>query len=72
MSAFKTCHVTQVSGDAKQQQEQISWASPSYLGTEDTVPVLSEAFSLIELRKHLLNPSNTAPAVGDTETWFYA
>lgn len=68
MSAFKTCYVTQVSGDAKQQQGLSSWASPSYLGTEDTVPVLSEAVSLAELRKHLLNPSKTAPAIGGTET----
>lgn len=68
MSAFKTCYVTQVSGDAKQQQGLSSWASPSYLGTEDTVPVLSEAVSLAELRKHLLNSSKTAPAIGGTET----
>lgn len=68
MSAFKSCCLTQVSGDAKQQQGLSSWASPSYLGTEDTVPVLSEAASVAELRKHLLKPSKTAPAVGSTET----
>lgn len=68
MSAFKTCCVTQVSGDAKQQQGLSSWASPLYLGTENTVLVLSEAISLAELRKHLLNPSKTAPAIGGAET----
>lgn len=72
MSAFKTCHVTPVSRDAKQQQGLISWASSSYLGTEDTVPVLSEAVSLAKLRKDLLNPSKTAPAIVGTETRFYA
>lgn len=36
--------------------------------TEDTLPVLSEAVSLVELRKHMLNPNKIAPAIRDTET----